>query len=188
MAKLNYVSVMSLDGYIGDGHYDWSIPAEGSTAFITEIMRPIGTYLYGRKNFETMSFWETPDLANMAADKQDFARFWQSAEKIVYSKSLKSVKNRKTHLENDFDVQKIREMKTRSAKDLCIGGPTLAAIALHNNLVDEIHLFVVPTTIGNSIPVISVLPKDIVLRLELIEERRFSEGWVYLRYRVQKSD
>ena len=185
MAKLNYVSIMSLDGYIGDGHYDWSIPVEGSTAFITEIMRPIGTYLYGRKNFETMSYWEKPDLANMAADKQDFMRVWQAAEKIVYSKSLKSVTTRRTRLESDFDVQKIREMKTRSAKDLCIGGPTLATLALRNNLVDEIHLFVVPTTIGNGIPVISVLPKDIVLRLELLEERRFSEGWVYLRYRIQ---
>jgi dihydrofolate reductase len=185
MAKLHYVSVMSLDGYIGDGNYDWSIPVTGSTAFITEVMRPIGTYLYGRKNFETMSFWETPDLTNMGAEHEDFTRVWQSAEKIVYSKSLKSVTTRKTHLEKDFDVQKIREMKTRSGKDLCIGGPTLATLAIRNHLVDEIHLFVVPTTIGNTIPVIPVLPKDIVLRLELIEERRFSESWLYLRYRIQ---
>ena len=185
MAKLSYVSIMSLDGYIGDGHYDWSIPVEGSTAFITEVMRPIGTYLYGRRNFETMSYWETPVLTNMAADKKDFMHVWQSAEKIVYSKSLKSVSTRRTRLENDFDVQKIREMKTRSDKDLCIGGPTLAALALRSKLVDEIHLFVVPTTIGNGIPVISVLPKDVVLRLELLEECRFSEGWLYLRYRIQ---
>lgn len=176
---------MSLDGYIGDGHYDWSLPVEGSTAFITEVMRPIGTYLYGRKNFEAMSYWEAPDLANMAADKQDFMHVWQSAEKIVYSKSLKSVATQRTRLENNFDVEKIREMKMRSNKDLCVGGPSLAAQALHNNLVDEIHLFVVPTTIGNSIPVISVLPKEFVLRLELLEERRFSESWLYLRYRVQ---
>lgn len=185
MPKLHYVSVMSLDGYTGDGHYDWSIPVEGSTAFITEVMRPIGTYLYGRKNYETMSFWENPDLGNMGAEHQDFTHVWQFAEKIVYSKSLKLVTTQKTRLEKDFDVQKIREMKTRSDKDLCIGGPTLATEAIRNNLVDEIHLFVVPTTIGNAIPVIPVLPKDIVLRLELIEERRFSEGWVYLRYRIQ---
>jgi dihydrofolate reductase len=185
MAKLHYVTVMSLDGYIGDGHYDWSIPAAGSTAFITEVIRPFGTYLYGRKNFETMSFWETPDLSNIGAENQEFVRVWQSAEKIVYSKSLKSVTTRKTRLEKDFDVQKIREMKTRSAKDLCIGGPTLAALAIRNSLIEEIHLFVVPTTIGNAIPVIPVLPKDILLRLELIEQRRFSEGWVYLRYRIQ---
>ena len=185
MAKLIYVSVMSLDGYIGDGHYDWSIPVEGSTAFITKIMQPVGTYLYGRKNFETMSFWEAPDLANIGEEHQEFMRVWQSAEKVVYSKSLKSVTTRKTRLERDFDVQKIREMKATSAKDICIGGPTLAAQAIRTNLVDEIQLFVVPTTIGNGIPVIPVLPRDIVLRLELIEETRFSEGWVYLRYRVQ---
>lgn len=184
MAKLHYVSVMSLDGYIGDGHYDWSIPVEGSTAFITDVIRPFGTYLYGRKNFETMSFWENPDLANMGSEHHDFTRVWQSAEKIVYSKSLKSVNTRKTRLEQDFDVQKIREMKSRSDKDLCIGGPTIAAEAMRNHLVEEIHLFVVPTTIGNAIPVIPVLPKDFVLRLELIEERRFSEGWVYLRYKI----
>lgn len=176
---------MSLDGYIGDGHYDWSVPAEGFTEFVTGIMRPIGTYLYGRRNFETMSFWETPDLTNMADDKQDFARVWQSAEKVVYSKNLKSVTTRKTRLENNFDVQKIREMKAKSEKDFWIGGPSIAALALRNKLVDEIQIFVAPTTIGSSIPVISVLPKDIVLRLELLEERRFSEGWVYLRYRVQ---
>lgn len=184
MAKLSYVSVMSLDGYIGDGHYDWSLPAEGSTAFITEIIRPFGTYLYGRKNFETMAFWENPDLSNMGPEHHDFTRVWQSAEKIVYSKSLNSVTARNTRLERDFDVHKIRELKANSGKDLCLGGPTLAAQAIRHNLVDEIHLFVVPTTIGPGIPVIPVLPRDIVLRLELLEERRFSEGWIYLRYRI----
>jgi dihydrofolate reductase len=185
MAKLHYVSVMSLDGYIGDNHFDWSAPAPGSVTLITEVMRPIGTYLYGRKNFEAMSFWDTPDLAKLGAEHQEFVRVWQAAEKIVYSKTLKSVTTRKTRLENEFDAQKIGEMKTSAAKDLCIGGPTLAAQAMRGHLVDEIHLFVVPTTIGNGIPVISVLPRDVVLRLELIEERRFSEGWVYLHYRIQ---
>lgn len=185
MAKLHYVSVMSLDGYIGDDHYDWSLPAEGSTAFITEIMRPIGTYLYGRKNFETMSFWENPDVAKMGTEQQDFMQVWQAAEKVVYSTSLKNVTTRKTRIESRFDAEKIRDMKRTADKDLCIGGPTLAAHALRHHLVDEIHLFVVPTTIGNGIPVIPVLPKDDVLRLQLIEERRFSEGWVYLRYGLQ---
>lgn len=184
MAKLSYISVMSVDGYIGYGHYDWSLPAEGSTAFITEVIRPFGTYLYGRKNFETMSFWENPDLSGMAADKKDFAKVWQSAEKIVYSKSLKAVDCRNTRLENEFDTRKIVEMKSSSEKDLCIGGPTLAAQAIHSNLVDDIHLFVVPTTIGNRIPVLSVMPKDMILRLELLEQKRFSEGWVYLNYRI----
>ena len=185
MAKLHYVSMMSLDGYIGDGHYNWAPPAEGYTSVITEVMRPIGTYLYGRKNYETMSFWETPDLASMAADKQDFGQVWQAAEKIVFSKTLKTVSGRKTRLENNFDVQKIREMKSASDKDLCIGGANIAGQALRNKLVDEIHLFVVPTTIGDSIPVIPVLPRDLALNLKLLEERRFSEDWLYLRYAVQ---
>ncbi|MEZ4814975.1 MAG: dihydrofolate reductase family protein [Bdellovibrionota bacterium] len=176
---------MSLDGYIGNGHYDWSIPAVGFTQFITEIMKQFGTYLYGRKNFETMAYWEKPDIANMAAEKRDFAEVWQAAEKIVYSKTLKSVTTRATRLERDFDVVKIRDLKSTSAKDLCIGGPALANEALRNKIVDEIQLFVAPTTIGNKFPVISALPRDIVLRLDLIEECRFSEGWVYLRYQVR---
>lgn len=184
MAKLSYISIMSIDGYIGDGHYDWSLPVEGSTAFITTVLRPFGTYLYGRKNFETMSFWENPDLSSMAADKKEFAGVWRAAEKIVFSRSLKSVSGGRTRLENSFDPQKIRSMKMTATKDICIGGPKLAAQAMRQNLVDDIHLFVVPTTIGNGIPVISVLPKDMVLRLELLEEKRFSEGWLYLRYRI----
>lgn len=184
MAKLHYVSVMSLDGFIGDGHYDWSLPAEGSVAFITDVMRPIGTYLYGRKNYETMSFWEAPDLATIGSEHQEFVRVWQSAEKIVFSRSLKSVTSRRTRLERSFEAEKIRELKFNSEKDLCIGGPSLAAQAIRHQLVDEIHLFIVPTTIGNAIPVLSVLPKDINLKLELLEERRFSKGWVYLRYRI----
>lgn len=184
MCKLHYVSIMSIDGYIGDGHFNWSLPADESTVFITEVMRPFGTYLYGRRNFETMSFWESPDLASLPKEKSDFAAVWQSAEKIVFSKSLSKVSGRKTQLVREFDAQKIRKLKETSAHDLCIGGPNLATQAMRNHLVDEIHLFVVPTTIGNDGPVIPVLPRDLVLRLELLDERRFSEGWVYLRYRI----
>lgn len=185
MAKLHYVSVMSIDGYIGDGHYDWSIPESGTTSYITEIMRPIGTYLYGRKNFETMSYWETQDLTKMSDENKAFTHVWLSAEKIVYSKSLKSVTTRKTRIENEFDPKKILEMKETATRDLCVGGPTLAAQALRHKLVDEIHMFVVPTTIGNGIPVISVFPRESVLRLELLEERRFGENWLYLRYKIR---
>lgn len=175
---------MSIDGFIGDGHYEWSIPVEGSTAFITEVMRPIGTYLYGRRNFETMSYWENPDLTKMGAENLEFIKVWQAAEKIVYSKSLKALSAKRTRVENEFNPEKIRQMKAGVSKDLCIGGPALASQALSHGLVDEIHLFLVPTTIGNGIPVIPVLPKDIVLRLKLIEEQRFSGSWVYLRYQV----
>jgi dihydrofolate reductase len=185
MAKLIYASVMSLDGYIGDGHYDWSIPTEGSIAFITEVMRPLKTYLYGRKNYETMSFWETPDVQNMGADDQEFARVWQLADKIVYSKTIDSVMTKKTRIERDFDKQKIREMKANSPGDLCVGGPTLAAQAIRVGLVDEIHLFVAPTTISGAFPVIPVFPKNHSIKLDLLDEHRFSKGWIYLRYGIQ---
>ena len=175
---------MSLDGYIGDGHYDWSIPMEGSINFITEIMRPFKTYLYGRKNYETMSYWETPEVQNMGVDDQAFGRVWQSADKIVYSKTLKTVTTKKTLIERDFDEQKIRDMKVKSTGDMCIGGPTLAAQAICAGLVDEIQLFVTPTTINGIFPVIPVFPKNYSIKLDLLEEQRFSKGWIYLRYRM----
>ncbi len=183
MAKLIYATVMSLDGYIGNGHYDWSIPTEGSTAFITEIMRPIKTYLYGRKNYETMSFWETADVQDMGADDQEFGRVWKSADKIVYSRTMDSVTAKNTRIERDFDEQKIREMKSHSSSDLCVGGPTLAEQAIRAGIVDEIHLFVTPTTLHGAFPVIPVFPTNHPIKLDLIEERRFSKGWIYLRYR-----
>lgn len=184
MAKLIYATVMSLDGYIGDQHYDWSIPTEGSTAFITEVMRPFKTYLYGRKNYETMSYWETADIQNMEADDQEFARVWQSANKIVFSKTLDSVVTSKTLLEREFNEEKIREMKANSQNDLCIGGPTLAAQAIRAGLVDEVHLFVAPTTIRGSFPVIPVFPANHPMKLDLLNEQRFSKGWIYLRYQI----
>lgn len=185
MAKLHYVTPMSLDGYIGDGHYDWSPPAEGTTAFITEVIRPFGTYLYGRRNYETMSVWDSPEfVSNLDTESQDFARVWQSAEKIVYSKSLQSVTTQKTRLVSDFKAQEIRKMKTQLTKDFCIGGPTIAGQAIREGLVDEIHLFVVPVTLGGESRVIPVLPRDKAMVLDLLEERSFSKGWVYLRYRL----
>lgn len=185
MAKLVYVSVMSIDGYIGDGHYDWSIPTEGSTAFITEIMRPFKTYLYGRKNYETMSYWETSDVQNRGADDQEFQRVWQSAEKIVYSRTIDSARGLKTRIERDFDPEKIRDLKLGSTGDLCIGGPTLAAQAIYAGLVDEIQLFIAPTTLSGAFPLIPVFPTNHPVKLELLEERGFSQGWIYLRYKLR---
>lgn len=184
MAKLVYVSVMSIDGYIGDGHYDWSIPTEGSTAFITEIIRPYKTYLYGRKNFETMSFWETAEVEKMGADDQEFGRVWRAADKIIYSRTLDSVSTKRTRLEREFDEKKIRDMKANMPDDVCMGGPTLAAQTLKAGLVDEVQLFVAPTSICGSFPVIPVFPQNHPVKLELLEERRFSKGWIYLRYKV----
>lgn len=184
MAKLIYVTIMSLDGLIGDGHYDWSIPTEGSTAFITDVMRPIKTYLYGRRNYETMAFWETPEAQKLEGEHQEFRRVWLSAEKVVFSKTLDSVSSSNTRIEREFDEQNIRSLKEKSPHDLCIGGPTLATQAFRAGLVDEICLFVTPTALNGRFPVIPVFPANHALSLELLEERRFSQGWVYLRYRV----
>lgn len=183
MARLIYATVMSVDGYIGNDHYDWSIPTEGSTAFITDVMRPFKTYLYGRRNHETMSYWETADVQKMGLDDQEFARVWQSANKIVYSRTLDTVTTKNTRIEREFNEQKIREMKVKLQDDMCIGGPTLAAHALRAGLVDEVHLFVAPATIKGAFPVIPVFPENFPLKLDLLEERRFSTGWIYLQYR-----
>lgn len=174
-----------MDGYIGDGHYNWSMPAEGSTAFISRTMSPFGIYLYGRKNYDTMSFWESDQVDEMGADDKEFARIWRAADKVVFSKSLDSVKSKKTKIEKDFNPIQIRKLKESSKTDICIGGPNLAHQAIAAGLIDEVILFVVPDTIGNTLPKISVLPKDIAIKLELIETCSFSKGWVYLRYRIR---
>ena len=182
MAKLMYVSPMSLDGYLGDGEYDWSVPSEEFMTFITEVMRPVGTYLYGRKMYETMAVWDSPEFVSSVGPKdQEFAKVWQAADKIIYSKSLNEVSTRKTHLERNFDTNMIREMKKRQSKDISIGGANLAAQAIQASLVDEYHFFVVPMTLGKGI---SVLPKNLSIKLDLMEEHRFDDGWLYLRYQT----
>ncbi|HVJ65829.1 MAG TPA: dihydrofolate reductase family protein [Bdellovibrionota bacterium] len=183
MAKLIYVALMSLDGYMGDGVYDWSVPSESSTAFISEIMRPIGTYLYGRRMFETMAVWDTPELMpGIGESDLEFARVWQAADKIVYSKTLSAVNTKNTRLERDFDIESIRKLKARTTGDIAVAGPNLAMQAIGAGLVDEFQLFVVPATLGGGL---TVLPKE-HSHLELLEERRFGDGWVYLRYRPLK--
>lgn len=185
MAKLIYVSPLSLDGYLGDGNYDWSNPGEDGHNFITEVMRPVGTYLYGRKMYETMSFWEAANLPPaLDPAMQNFANLWQAADKIVYSKSMKSVSYKKTRLEREFNLNSIREMKAQLTRDISIGGANLAAQAIRAGLVDEYHLFVVPRMIGGGI---RVLPENIDIELKLIEERPFGSGWVYLRYQTISS-
>ena len=173
MAKLIYATPTSLDGYIADdGNFEWSAPDDEVFAFITDVLRPIGTYLYGRRTYETMAFWETPDV--------DFGRIWRSANKIVYSRTLKTVGTSNTRLEHEFDAQVVSALKTASPHDLSIGGPTLAAHAIRAGLVDEYHLFVVPVIRGRGI---RVLPSDVSVQLDLLEERHFTSGWICLRYR-----
>jgi dihydrofolate reductase len=181
MANLIYFTPTSLDGFIAeDGNFDWSTPSEEAFASITDLHRPIGTYLYGRKEYETMAVWERPEaIPGFAPAMLDFARIWQAADKIVYSKSLETISAPKIRLEREFDPQAVRELKAQSPLDIAVAGPTLAAHAIRAGLVDEYHLLVVPTLLGGGI---RVLPSNVRIRLELLDERRFASGWIYLRY------
>ena len=185
MAKLIYFMPTSLDGYIADetGDLDWSVPDEEVFAFINDVLRPIGVYLYGRKMYETMAVWEMPDaIPGLTPVMLDFARIWQAADKIVYSKSLDAVTTPKTRLEREFDPQAVRDLKAQLPHDVSVGGPTLAAHAIRTGLVDEYHLLVVPTLLGGGI---RVLPSNVHVKLDLLDERRFANGMVYLRYRTR---
>ncbi|HEY1241011.1 MAG TPA: dihydrofolate reductase family protein, partial [Bryobacteraceae bacterium] len=150
MANLIYFMPTSLDGYIADdGNFDWSTPSEDAFAFITDLHRPVGTYLYGRKEYETMAVWETPDvIPRFTAAMWDFSRIWQAASKIVYSKSLETVSTPNTRLEREFDPQAVLDLKAQLPHDVSVAGPNLAAQAIRAGLVDEYHLLVAPTMLG----------------------------------------
>ena len=184
MAKLIYFTPTSLDGCIADdGHYDWSAPDDVVLAFINDVMRPIGMYLYGRKTYETMSIWETPNaIPGRTPAMMEFARIWQAADKIVYSKSLPTASTSRTLLAREFSPQVVRDLKAQSPRDVSIGGPALAAHAIRSGLVDEYHLLLVPVMIGRGK---RVLPGDVSLMLDLADERSFANGMVYLRYRTR---
>jgi dihydrofolate reductase len=184
MAKLIYVSNVSLDGYIEDEHgsFDWTAPDDELFAFITDLVRPVGTYLYGRRMYDTMAPWETdPALAAQSELMADFASVWQAADKVVYSTTLDAVSTARTRLEHDFDSVSIRDMKASATSDLTVGGAHLAAHALNAGLVDECHLFTHPVLVGGGKP---ALPSDTRADLELLDDRRLSNGVVYLRYRI----
>ncbi len=181
MAKLIYATPTSLDGYIADdGNFDWSAPSEDAFAFINDVIRPIGTYLYGRKEYETMAVWERPEvIPGRTAAMLEFARIWQAADKIVYSRSRETVSTPRTRLEREFHPEPVRELKAQSRFDISVAGPTLAAQAIRTGLVDEYHLLVAPALLGRGT---RVLPADVRMRLDLLDERRFGNGMVYLRY------
>ena len=185
MANLIYSVIASLDGYIEDeeGRFDWAEPDEEVHAFVNDLARPVGTYLLGRRMYETMVFWETPpDLAKQPSVAQDFAEIWQAADKIVYSQALQSVTSAKTRIEREFDPDTVRKLKATAVRDLTVGGADLAAQAIEAGLVDEYRLVLVPIVVGGGKP---ALPdSDVRVRLELLDERRFRGGAVYLRYRT----
>ncbi|HEY3674307.1 MAG TPA: dihydrofolate reductase family protein [Acidimicrobiia bacterium] len=184
MAKLIYVSNVSLDGFIEDEHgsFDFTEPDDEQFAFITDLVRPVGTWLYGRRLYEMMAVWETdPALAARSELMADFAHVWQAEEKIVYSTTLDAVSTARSRLERTFDPASIGAMKDASGRDLTVGGANLAAQAFRARLIDECHLFVAPVVLGRGKP---GLPSDLRIELELLDERRFDNGVVYLRHRV----
>jgi dihydrofolate reductase len=186
MAKLIYFMPTSLDGYIVDetGSPDWSAPDEEVMGFINDLCRPVGIYLYGRKNYETMTVWETPEVIPGATPAMlEYARIWQAADKIVYSRSRETVSTPRSRLEREFLPEAVRELKAQSRRDISVAGPTLAAHAIRAGLVDEYQLLVAPAMLGGGI---RVLPSNAPLRLELLDERRFGNGMVYLRYRCRR--
>ncbi|TQJ60109.1 dihydrofolate reductase [Arthrobacter sp. SLBN-83] len=183
MAQLIYSAIMSLDGYTADadGNFAWSMPDEEIHAFINDLERDVGTYLMGRRIYEVMSVWETMDTRNEPQVIQDYARIWQGADKVVYSTSLDTVATPRTRLERQFAPEAVQELKSTSDRNISIGGPTLAAHALKAGLVDECQLFINPVTVGGGL---RFLPDGLEAQLELLEERRFGNGVVYLRYRA----
>jgi dihydrofolate reductase len=183
MAKLIYFTPTSLDGYITAENYEWAAPDEEGFAFINDLGRPIRTYLYGRKLYETMAVWDTADAMGVRTPAmQDFAQIWQAADKIVYSRSLETVSTARTRLEREFDPRAVRDLKAQLPDDVEVGGPALAAQAMRSGLVDEIQLLVVPIVLGGGK---QVLPSDVRIQLDLLDERRFANGMVYLRYRTR---
>src|SRR6266540_40384 len=167
MAHLIYSAITSLDGYIEDmdGKFDWAAPDKEVHSFINNLERNAGTYLYGRRMYETMMVWETdPTLAADSPITRDYAEIWQAANKIVYSRTLGTVSTRKTRLERNFNPEAVRQLKAAAGHDISIGGPELAAHAFQAGLIDECQLFLAPVLVGGGKP---ALPKNIHLALEL---------------------
>jgi dihydrofolate reductase len=184
MAKLVYSAITSLDGYVADanGNFDWAAPTEDVHRFVNELERGIGTYLYGRRMYDVMRFWETPAaVEGQPAFVQDYAEVWRAAVKVVFSSTLDEVTTERTRLETTFDPDEVRRMKSVASRDLSIGGPTLAAEAIRSGLVDDWHRFVGPIIVGGGT---RWLPEEVGVRLELLDERRFDGGVVHLHYRT----
>ena len=182
MADLIYSVLASLDGYIADrdGNFDWAEPDDEVHTFVNDLERPIGTHLYGRRLYEVMVAWETMDLGDQAPYLRDYQQIWRAADKVVFSTTLTAVGSERTRLEPVFDPSVIREMKASAGADIGVGGPGLAAHAIRAALVDEFRILVVPVIVGGGNP---WLPDDARLDLELLDERRFRNGTVYLGYR-----
>jgi len=184
MGKLIYSAITSLDGFIEDedGNFDWAAPDEEVLAFVNDLERPIGTYLYGRRMYETMVGWETDEfLGDRRPPMLDFAEIWRAADKVVFSRTLEAASSARTSIETTFDIERIRQMKASARTDLTVGGAELAALAFRANLIDECHLFLNPIVVGGGK---QALPSKVRTRLDLLDEGRFGNGVVHLHYRV----
>ena len=186
MAKLIYSAIMSLDGYIADqdDSFQWAAPDEEVHAFVNDLERPVGTYLYGRRMYEVMVSWETLALGDQPPVTRDFAEIWRAADKVVYSTTLDAVSSDRTRIERVFDPAAVRELKVRAERDVTVGGPELAGQAIKAGLVDEFRLFVSPIVVGAGTP---SLPDYVGVTLEMLDVRRFGNGVAYLRYRAGTS-
>jgi len=184
MARLIYFTIQSLDGFIedADGHFGWAEPDEEVHQLANDLFRPVGTYLYGRRMYETMAAWETePALATATPVTSDFAKIWQAADKVVYSTTLDRPVTARTRIERSFDPDAVRDLKASAGRDLGIGGADLAAQALRAGLVDELDIVLAPAVVGGGK---RAIPDGVRLGLELVDQRRFPGGMAYLSYRV----
>lgn len=185
MARLIYASNMSVDGFTEDEHgaFDWAPPDDDVFAAITERMASAGTYLYGRRMYETLAVWETePALAEQSDLTARYAEVWQAADKVGYSSSLIATSTANTRLEGHFEPRAVEDLKSAASRDLLVGGPNLAAQALAAGLVDEVELFVWPFVLAGRHP---ALPTGGTTELALVDKHRFKCGVVRLQYRVQ---
>ena len=185
MGKLIYSAIMSLDGYVADedGNFDWAEPDEEVHTFVNDLERRVGTYLYGRRMYEVMAYWETASTqADQPPFARDYAEVWQSADKVVYSRTLEGVSSARTRIERDFEPEAVRQLKAAAGADLSVGGPGLATEALKAGLVDELHLFLSPVVVGGGN---RAFGDDVRQRLELLDERRFGNGVAHLHYRTR---
>jgi dihydrofolate reductase len=184
MANLIYSAIASLDGYIEDpqGRFEWAEPDEEVLECLNDLERPVGTHLYGRRMYETMRYWESaPTDESVPSWIRDWAHIWQSAEKLVYSRTLRGVSTPKTRLERSFDAQTVRDLKAKVSSDLTVGGADLARQAIEAGLVDELHLYIVPVVVGGGK---AWLPRGYRFDLELVDSRHFRSGFVFVRYRL----
>ncbi|HEY2331371.1 MAG TPA: dihydrofolate reductase family protein [Acidimicrobiales bacterium] len=185
MSPLIYSAITSLDGYVADtdGNFDWAAPDEEVHAFVNDLEREVGTYLLGRRMYETMVYWETaPTSGDEPEVVLDYARIWQAADKVVYSTTLREPGSARTRIQPAFDPDAVKRMKEAADRPISVGGPDLTASALRAGLVDEIHLLLNPVIVGGGNP---ALPDGVRLNLELLDGRRFANGVVHVHYRTR---